>query len=81
MRFIASNSAQSVGLTGRIICSYINVSSPLIRLNPWDTLNGKPREDIRFIASNSAQSVGPWRLISPRWKGFIASNSAQSVGH
>ena len=34
--FIASNSAQSVGLNKQILLSQIRVSSPLIRLNPWD---------------------------------------------
>ena len=60
------------------------VSSPLIRLNPWDL--GELHiwcPNRGFIASNSAQSVGPIvRLGEGRYAlSFIASNSAQSVGH
>ena len=37
MSFIASNSAQSVGLTSEGVFTDLRVSSPLIRLNPWDS--------------------------------------------
>ena len=59
--FIASNSAQSVGPTRQVWqIPFSKVSSPLIRLNPWDIMkNLVTCPGLGFIASNSAQSVGP----------------------
>ena len=70
-RFIASNSAQSVGHPHGEEKKMNTVSSPLIRLNPWDRLSAWMR--IRsggFIASNSAQSVGLYGLgiLVPVWQ-------------
>ena len=60
----------------------LSVSSPLIRLNPWDASELRDMyAHLSFIASNSAQSVGRTALYSAvQYHRFIASNSAQSVG-
>ena len=82
MSFIASNSAQSVGQRIDAPRKSSLVSSPLIRLNPWDPF---------FVFAGAIVSVSsplirlnPWDFAKKLWAShayrFIASNSAQSVG-
>ena len=81
-RFIASNSAQFVGLVTYLIIS------PIIRFiasNSAQFVGHSSRNAnavVRgFIASNSAQFVGHNYRPFGRWlQSFIASNSAQFVG-